>query len=227
MDPGKEHFRHVLFFLFKRGKTAAEAKKILCDTYGDGIVSIATCRRWHRRFQSGNFDVSDRHRPGRPSRVEHGDLRAPLDDNSAVTTQELAEAPDVHRTTVCLHLHGMGKIQKYGKWVPHSLSESAKTDRLNTCKELLKNHRKKSFLWQIVMGDEKWVLYDNPKRKKHWMGPGQATTSTPNANIHGKKVLLCVWWDHHGVLYHELLKPCQTVTADVYCSQLRKLSQVL
>ncbi|KFD51240.1 hypothetical protein M514_07840 [Trichuris suis] len=146
MDPGKEHFRHVLFFLFKRGKTAAEAKKILCDTYGDGIVSIATCPRWHRRFQTGNFD-------------------ALLDDNSAVTTQELAEALDVHRTTVCLHLHGMGKIQKYGKWVPHSLSESAKTDRLNTCKELLKNHRKKSFLWRIVTRDEKWVLYDNPKRK--------------------------------------------------------------
>ncbi|KFD47391.1 hypothetical protein M513_11754 [Trichuris suis] len=146
MDPGKEHFRHVLFFLFKRGKTAAEAKKILCDTYGDGIVSMATRRRWHRRFHSGNFD-------------------ALLDDNSAVTTQELAEALDVHRTTVCLRLHGMGKIQKCGKWVPHSLSESAKTDRLNTCKELLKNHRKKSFLWRIVTRDEKWVLYDNPKRK--------------------------------------------------------------
>ncbi|KFD50371.1 hypothetical protein M513_08753 [Trichuris suis] len=40
-------------------------------------------------------------------------------------------------------------------------------------------------------------------------------------------MLLCVWWDHHGVLYHELLKPGQTVTADVYCSELKKLSQIL
>ncbi|KFD56995.1 hypothetical protein M513_02252 [Trichuris suis] len=54
------------------------------------------------------------------------------------------------------------------------------------------------------------------------MDSGQATTSTPKANIYGKKVLLCVWWDRHGVLYRELLKPGQTVTADVYCSQLRK-----
>ncbi|KFD70093.1 hypothetical protein M514_17695 [Trichuris suis] len=59
------------------------------------------------------------------------------------------------------------------------------------------------------------------------MDSGQATTSTPKANIYGKKVLLCVWWDRHGVLYRELLKPGQTVTADVYCSQLRKLSQIL
>ncbi|KFD60126.1 hypothetical protein M514_27707 [Trichuris suis] len=165
MDPGKEHFRHVLFFLFKRGKTAAEAKKILCDTYGDGIVSIATRRGWHRRFQSGNFDISDRHRPGRPSRVEHGDLQALLDDNTAVTTQGLAEALDVHRTTVCLHLHGMGKIQKYGKWVPHSLSESAKTDRLNTCKELLKNHRKKVFFGELSRAMKNGSYMTTPKEK--------------------------------------------------------------
>ncbi|KFD56676.1 hypothetical protein M513_02352 [Trichuris suis] len=122
----------------------------------------------------------------------------------------------------------MGKIQKYGKWVPHSLSESAKTDRLNTCKELLKNHRKKSFLWRIVTRDEKWVLYDNPKRKN--IGCTQVKRPHPHqkpSNIHGKKVPLCVWWDHHGVLYHEPLKSGQTVTADVYCSQLRKLSQIL
>ncbi|KFD72819.1 hypothetical protein M514_06536, partial [Trichuris suis] len=146
MDRGKEHFRHVLFFLFKRGKTAAEAKKTLRDTCGDGIVSMATCRRWHRRFQSGNFD-------------------ALLDDNSAVTTQELAEALDVHRTTVCLHLHGMGKIQKYGKWVPHSLLESAKTDRLNTCKELLKNHRKKVFFGELSRAMKNGSYMTTPREK--------------------------------------------------------------
>ncbi|KFD51881.1 hypothetical protein M514_07210 [Trichuris suis] len=62
-----------------------------------------------------------------------------------MVTQQLAEAVDVHRTTVGLHLHEMGKIQKHGKWVPHSLSESAKKDRLNRRKELLENHKEKKF----------------------------------------------------------------------------------
>ncbi|KFD66871.1 hypothetical protein M514_21015, partial [Trichuris suis] len=92
-------------------------------------------------------------------------LQALLDDNSAVTTQELAEALDVHRTTVCLHFHGMGKIQKYGKWVPHSLSESAKTDRLNTCKELLKNHRKKVFFGELSRAMKNGSYMATPKEK--------------------------------------------------------------
>ncbi|KFD61401.1 hypothetical protein M514_26456, partial [Trichuris suis] len=92
-------------------------------------------------------------------------LQALLDDNSAVTTQELAEALDVHRTTVCLHLHGMGKIQKYGKWVPHSLSESAITDRLNTCKELLKNHRKKVFFDELSREMKNGSYMTTPKEK--------------------------------------------------------------
>ncbi|KFD51021.1 hypothetical protein M514_08062 [Trichuris suis] len=88
-----------------------------------------------------------------------------LDANSAVTTQELAEVLDAHRTTVCLHLHGTRKIQKYGKWVPHSLSQSAKTDRLNTCKELLKNDRKKVFCGELSRAMKNGSYMTTPKEK--------------------------------------------------------------
>ena len=38
-------------------------------------------------------------------------------------------------------------------------------------------------LHRIVTGDEKWVHYDNPKRKKSWCRPGEPSTSTAKANI--------------------------------------------
>ena len=54
-----------------------------------------------------------------------------------------------------------------------------------------KDKNKKGFLHRIVTADEKWVHYDNPKRKKSWGMPGYASTSTVRLNIHGAKVMLC------------------------------------
>jgi len=67
-----------------------------------------------------------------------------------------------------------------------------------------------------VTGDEKWVHYDNPKRRKSWGVPGYASTSTAKSNIHGSKVMLCIWWDQLGVVYYELLKPTETITGELW-----------
>lgn len=75
-----------------------------------------------------------------------------------------------------------------------------------------------------MTGDEKWIYYDNPKRRKSWVGSGQPSTS--KRNIHGSKVLLSIWWDMKGVVYYELLKPNQTVTAERY-QQLIDLNRAL
>jgi len=66
--------------------------------------------------------------------------------------------------------HAMGKIQKEGKWVSRELSELPIQYRLIICTSLLSRH-KKQFLYKIITGDEKWIYYDNPKRKKSWVGP--------------------------------------------------------
>ena len=58
----------------------------------------------------------------------------------------------------------------------------------------------------------KLIHYDNPKRKKSWGPPGHTSASTAEPNIHGKKLLLCIWWDQLVVVYYELLKPNETIT---------------
>ena len=57
---------------------------------------------------------------------------------------------------------------------------------------LLERHKKKSILHQIVTGDEKWIHYDNPKRKNSYEKPDQPAKSTAKPNIHGAKVMLCM-----------------------------------
>lgn len=64
--------------------------------------------------------------------------------------------------------------------MPHELSQRNKDERVTKYLNLL-NRRRKSFLWKIRTGDENWI-FDNLKRKKYWVDPGEATTSTPKRN---------------------------------------------
>jgi len=42
-------------------KSAAEAHRMLSNTYGEAAISERTCREWFQRFKNGDFDVEDRH----------------------------------------------------------------------------------------------------------------------------------------------------------------------
>ncbi|UYV73498.1 hypothetical protein LAZ67_10003810 [Cordylochernes scorpioides] len=95
------------------------------------------------------------------------------------------------------------------------------------CELLLKRPNRKGFLHRIVTGDEKWIHYDNPKRRKSWVKPGHASTSSAKPNIHGKKLMLCIWWDQLEVIYYELLQPNETITGERYQQQLMRLSRAL
>ncbi|GBP87493.1 Mariner Mos1 transposase [Eumeta japonica] len=46
-------------------------------------------------------------------------------------------------------------------------------------------------------------------------------------NIHGKKIMLCIWWDQLGMVYYELLNRSETITGTLYRTQLMRLSQAL
>jgi len=102
-------------------------------------------------------------------------------------------------------------IQKQGNWIPYELKPRKVERRFFTCEMLLARHKRKGFLHRRVTG-EKWIHYDNSKKRKSWGLPGHASTSTAKPNIHGKKLMLCIWWDQLDVVYYELLKPNETIT---------------
>ena len=78
-----------------------------------------------------------------------------------------------------------------------------------------------------MAGNEKWIHYSNPKRRKSWGLPGHASTLSARPSIHAAKVMLCIWWDQVVVIYYELLKPNTTITRERYRTQLMRLSRAL
>ena len=59
------------------------------------------------------------------------------------------------------------------------------------------------------------------------MKPSQPAKSTAKPNIHGAKVMLCIWWDQKDVLYYELLKPGETINGERYRTQLIRLKRAI
>jgi len=163
---------------------------MLVEVYGDNVLSETMCRDWFRRFNDDNFDLSDKKRENRPRKVEDCQLQALLNEDD---TQSLAEQLGVSQAAISMRIHAMGKVQKIGKWVPRELNDRQMERRQNTCQILLVRQKRKSFLHRIVTGNEKWIYFQNPKRKKSWVDPAQPSTFSSRSNRFGRKTMLCVW----------------------------------
>ena len=75
------------------------------------------------------------------------------------------------------------------------------------------------FLKQTMTGKEKWILYNNVEWKGSWGKRKEPPPTIPNASLHPKKVMLCMWWNWKEVLYCELLLEKQIISSKNY-SQL-------
>ncbi|GFV01056.1 histone-lysine N-methyltransferase SETMAR [Trichonephila clavipes] len=72
MESDKQHFRHNLLFYYRKGKNAVQARKKLTHVYGEGVLTVRQCQNWSAKFRSGNFDVEDAPRSGRPVEADKG-----------------------------------------------------------------------------------------------------------------------------------------------------------
>lgn len=225
-SPEELHIRHCMLFEFRKGSNAAQATKNICDVYPTSL-DVRKCQRWFTKFRSGNFDLCDSPRSGRPLSLNNEVLLAEVEANPCQTIGELSDKLNVPWSTIQEHLKQIGKVNREGIWVPHTLSEENKVNRLITSNLLLERHKAEPFFDRLVTGDEKWVLYENPKRKRQWLSSNQTAIATPKPGLHPKKALLSVWWNARGIVHFEVLRPGQTINADFYCEQLDRLNQAL
>jgi len=217
----------LLLYEFRLGHAATEAANNICRAVGVDAVSVDTAWRWFDRFRNGEFGVDDLPRSGRPQEVDVGHLEELVESEPRLSSRCLAESLGCSHVAVELHLMELGKVWKYGVWIPHELTPHQLQVRIGICMCLLTSHRNFRWLYNLVTGDEKWVLYINYMHQRQWLSPGQRGMDTPRTQLTTKKALLSVWWNSTGVIHWELLPSGHTVNAVVYCQQLDRVAEKL
>ncbi|GFY14060.1 histone-lysine N-methyltransferase SETMAR [Trichonephila clavipes] len=73
-------------------------------------VCVCTCQRWYSKFRSGDLSLQKSDRSRRPSKIDNDVLRSMLENNSHLTSQEIAEESGIHHTTVGDHIKSLGFV---------------------------------------------------------------------------------------------------------------------
>ncbi|GFT49523.1 mariner Mos1 transposase [Trichonephila clavipes] len=111
-EPNSRHLREVLIFCFNMTKSAAEAHRMLSNTYGEATIRERTCREWFQRFKNGDFEVEDQHGGGREKVFEDAELEALLDQDSYQKQKELSGSLGVTQQAISKRLKVMKMIHK-------------------------------------------------------------------------------------------------------------------
>ena len=221
------HFRHLMLYEFRKGSSVTIATKNICAVYGENALSSRNCRKWFQRFRAENFCLEDEERSGRPPQTDEYKIRDLVEKSRSLTVQEMSNVLKIPKTTIHRCLKKMGMVSKLNVWVPHELTKRIRLERMTACVSLLACNKHEPFLNRLATGDEKWILYENPERKRSWTQRNQPPQRCAKSGLHPRKVLLCVWWDYKRILHFELLSSGDTINSDKYCTQLEKLRDAL
>ncbi|KAJ0177787.1 hypothetical protein K1T71_006660 [Dendrolimus kikuchii] len=108
MSESNEEIRDILKFYYKRGKNATQAAKKICDVYGPNAVSVRLAQIWFKRFQSGNFDIKNARRSGRPVTDKIDAIFEKVEQDRHISSYDVAGELEIDHKTVLAHLKKLG-----------------------------------------------------------------------------------------------------------------------
>ena len=75
---------------WKQNFKASEATRKICDVEGEDVVSTRVAQRWFEKFNSGQNDLQDQPRSGRPLTMDSAMICKSVDSNPSTGTRRLS-----------------------------------------------------------------------------------------------------------------------------------------
>jgi histone-lysine N-methyltransferase SETMAR len=175
MNNKNVHFWHIMFSTLKKVRKLRKLKERFVPCTGRMQSMNESAEKWFSRFRAGNVDLDNAPRSGRPVEVDDDQIKTLTENNPPYTTRVIAGILKISRTAVVEQLHKLG----YGS-------------HLDVCDSLYERNENDPFFKGIVTGDKNWIVYDNVERKRSWGRQCERPLSTPKAELHQKKIMLCI-----------------------------------
>ena len=112
MKGKKQHFRCIMLYYFKKGKSPTEMQKQIC------AVTDQTCQKWFAKFCAGDFSLDDAPQSGRPVEVDSDQIETLIENNQRYTTREIADILKISKSSAENHSHQLGYVNHFDVWIP-------------------------------------------------------------------------------------------------------------
>lgn len=173
METGKKEQRALVHFLNVEGMSGSEIHARMSAVYGEYSMSCTHVFKWNKRYREGQLASKDSSRLGQVHRVITPSVIAVVD--AAIRNDRRRMAEDIrlmlsisHSTAHAIMIHHLKYWKICVQWVPHSLTEDQKLNRMLTSLQHPERYHDEEyrFLSRIVTGDETWCHYFQPESKR-------------------------------------------------------------
>ncbi len=201
----------------------------------DHALSSTQIQFWFRRFQSDpDRNTKDLKHTGRKKSqctpAKERSVLDKLDEGKRITVCELAEYPEMSKTTMHTMLRKDLKLRKLApKFVPKVLTQDQKDVRMDLCrKNIEKLEADPGILSRLIATDESWVFTYDPRTKcadMQWTHPDEPRPRKALCSRSQCKILLILYFDSHGPILCYFCE--ETVDSDIYINSLKQMQEAL
>lgn len=168
-----EHLRVIIYFLLLKQLNVTKCKNEMDSVLGIRSPSYSAISKRFGQFRRGRKSLNDDPRSGRPPTAVTDEntqaVKQMIEVDPYITYRQIAVSVSIGTRAVYKIVNEQLHYRKlFSRFVPHSLTEKQKDDRVNWCNKMLKYYKsgKSRRVSDIITGDESWMHFFEPLLKQ-------------------------------------------------------------